>query len=37
MTFVHMLELLPQSDSDNSYLPQRDTLSRFRLNCLNKI
>jgi hypothetical protein len=30
-TFVDLTEQLPQSNSDNSYVPQTDVLSRFRL------
>jgi hypothetical protein len=30
-TFVDLTEQLAQSNSDNSYVPQTDALSRFRL------
>ena len=30
-TFVDLTKLLAQSNSDNSYAPQTDVLSRFRL------
>jgi len=35
-TFVDLMEQLVQSNSNNSYVPQTDVLSRFRLYPLDK-
>ena len=35
--FVDLMEPLMQSNSDNSYVPQTDVLSKFRLYPLDKL